>query len=531
MPFGTQFSSLQCASRQQVAINWYVLISFIFVLTGNLLLPQAASAQVNASDQDIQPIRFKPSPTRDKSVAESGLNPGKVQGGPFSVQTGGSNPLNGEDVGSESAPFLVDIDNDGDLDLFAGATDGTIYYYENTGSASSATYVQRTGGSNPANGIDVGSWCTPALVDIDDDDDFDLFISDESSNIFYYRNTGTVSSPTFSSTTSPLTGPVATDENKPGFVDIDNDGDYDVFLGASNGGLVYFENTGSASSATFVQRTGGSNPFNGVDVGSYSSVNFVDIDHDGDWDAFAGEEAGVINFFENTGSTASPTFVQRTGNANYLDGVDVGNYSRPILMDLDNDGDWDLFIGEEDGNFNYYLNNEDPVTTAPGGLFNNIVLWLKADAGVTGTSNVTAWADQTNQSNDAAQATSSRQPSKTDGAINYQPALTFDGTDDFLDVPYSDGLHHGKVQIFSVHKSTDAPSFASPFTSRDGSTTEGYLLYEDDSDLYAFWTAASSSWNAITGGSVTFNSFELVSVSGQTGAGDAEKYLYVDGAQ
>ena len=521
---------LQYGCRLQFCRNQKALLTFLIALLLLAVSPDISRAQQTpVKDWNLRPV--KPSPTRDESVTQQLVSPGKVLGGPFALQSGGSDPFNGLTTSGESSPAFVDIDNDGDLDMFVGDTDGTIYYFENTGSASAPAYTQRSGGSNPANGIDVGSWSTPSLVDIDDDDDFDLFISDESSNIFYYRNTGSAASPTFTSATSPLTGPGATSENKPTFVDIDNDDDYDVFVGADDGQFVYFENTGSAASATFVQRTGGSNPLNGIDVGWYSSISFVDIDHDGDWDAFAGEEDGFVNFFENTGSAASPTFAVRIGNANYLDGVDVGNYSRPILGDLDNDGDWEMLIGEEDGNFNYYLNNEDPVSTAPGGLFNNIVLWLKADAGVTGTSNVSAWADQTNQSNDAAQATSSRQPSKTDGAINYQPALTFDGTDDFLDVPYSDGLHQGKVQIFSVHKSTDAPSFSSPFTSRDGSTTEGYLLYEDDSDLYAFWTAASSSWNAITGGSVTFDSFELVSISGQTGSGTAEKYIYVDGSQ
>ncbi|MDH3709367.1 MAG: hypothetical protein OER04_05745 [Cyclobacteriaceae bacterium] len=63
--------------------------------------------------------------------------------------TGGSNPMNGEEIGSYSTPYFVDIDNDGDQDLFLGEFSGTFFYYENTGSASSATFVQRTGAANP----------------------------------------------------------------------------------------------------------------------------------------------------------------------------------------------------------------------------------------------------------------------------------------------------------------------------------------------------------------------------------------------
>ena len=42
------------------------------------------------------------------------------------------------------------------------------------------------------------------------------------------------------------------------------------------------------------------NPFGLTDVGSYSSPVFVDIDGDGDLDAFIGERFGGIRYFENT---------------------------------------------------------------------------------------------------------------------------------------------------------------------------------------------------------------------------------------
>ena len=47
---------------------------------------------------------------------------------------------------------------------------------------------------------------------------------------------------------------------------------------------------------------------------------------------------GKLNYFENTGTSTAPVFVQRTGSANPLDGIDVGLYSTPALGDFDNDG-------------------------------------------------------------------------------------------------------------------------------------------------------------------------------------------------
>ena len=57
-------------------------------------------------------------------------------------------------------------------------------------------------------------------------------------------------------------------------------------------------------------QTGGNNPFNGVNVGSYSTPTFVDIDNDGDFDAFIGSQTGRILYYKNTSdNTTAPTFV------------------------------------------------------------------------------------------------------------------------------------------------------------------------------------------------------------------------------
>ena len=129
-------------------------------------------------------------------LATIGVAPAYAAGFP-TIQTGGNNPLNGVDVGSASKPSFVDIDNDGDIDVFIGEYAGNINYYKNTGSNNSPTFTAQTGGNNPLNGVDVGSYSTPTFVDIDNDGDFDVFIGEEDGDIYYYKNTGSNSSPTF----------------------------------------------------------------------------------------------------------------------------------------------------------------------------------------------------------------------------------------------------------------------------------------------------------------------------------------------
>ena len=58
----------------------------------------------------------------------------------------------------------------------------------------------------------------------------------------------------------------------------------------------------------------------------------------GDLDLVVGEWDGSLNYIENTGTSTAPVFVQRTGSANPFDGLDVGDWSVPTLIDFDNDG-------------------------------------------------------------------------------------------------------------------------------------------------------------------------------------------------
>tara|TARA_B100000809_G_scaffold184866_1_gene182898 strand:- start:516 stop:3248 length:2733 start_codon:yes stop_codon:yes gene_type:complete len=66
----------------------------------------------------------------------------------------------------------------------------------------------------------------------------------------------------------------------------------------------------------------------------------------------------------------------------------------------------------------------------PGGLCNELVLWLKADAGVTGSAPVTDWDDQSGFNN---HTTANNSPVLVSSAINYNPAIDFDGNDEYFE--------------------------------------------------------------------------------------------------
>ena len=103
------------------------------------------------------------------------------------------------DLSGYTTPVLVDIDSDGDFDLFSGDINGTINFYENIGTANVYNFQFVT---DYFNNISVGSRSVPEFIDFDNDNDFDLFIGSKNNGISYYQNIGTEYSPIFSLDTS-----------------------------------------------------------------------------------------------------------------------------------------------------------------------------------------------------------------------------------------------------------------------------------------------------------------------------------------
>jgi hypothetical protein len=274
----------------------------------------------------------------------------------FAQQAGALNPFAGKDIGNIATPVFVDIDNDGDKDAFIGCYYGNINYYKNTGTAAAPVFTATTGAANPLNVGSVGS-SSPGFVDIDNDGDKDAFIGDYYGLISYYKNTGTATVPVFtnSAASNPFAGVDVGTYSNINFVDIDNDGDKDAFIGARDGNIYYYKNTGTAAAPAFTATTGTGNPFNGVNVGGWSSPSFVNIDGDGDMDAFIGSSNTSITYYKNTGTATVPVFTLTTGAGNPFNGLSI---IRPIpaFADIDNDGDNDAFFGELYGTLLYYKN-------------------------------------------------------------------------------------------------------------------------------------------------------------------------------
>jgi len=197
-------------------------------------------------------------------------------------------------------PATADLDGDGDLDILTGEYYGAFKYFQNTGTPASPAFALPT--ANPF-GLDTAlEEGFPAFADIDNDGDIDLLTTEYYGAFKYYQNNGTLSSPVFGApATNPYgLSPASTDAAFPAICDLDGDGDFDILTGAwdNTGSLFFYRNTGNNTAPSFASAL--TNPFGLTAVNGMSAPTFGDLDHDGDIDLIVGDTTGNFIYFRNT---------------------------------------------------------------------------------------------------------------------------------------------------------------------------------------------------------------------------------------
>ena len=218
--------------------------------------------------------------------------------------------------------------------------------------------------NNPFSHVDVTFNSVPAFADLDNDGDLDLVLGNgwsfNDALIVYYQNNGT----TFVERTgsnNPFSGLALGNKSAPALADLDGDGDLDMIAGNENGTLDYFQNVGSATNPRF-----SNSQVSGLsDVGDDSKPALIDMDGDSDLDLVVGNGQGNILYFENTGTADSPAYSRKSGDDNPFNHINLDEDAAPTLADIDQDGDPDLVVGYNAGLDDNVLHYEN-VGTASG---------------------------------------------------------------------------------------------------------------------------------------------------------------------
>lgn len=288
--------------------------------------------------------------------------------------------VNGVNTGVPN-PTLVDIDGDGDQDLFVGldgipaqdgisaSEQGVILYFENIGGETfPPTFANgRTNffGLDTERISEILDNPSPEFADLDGDGDFDLFVGNSEGDTLYFENQEDPANAEFPD--EGIANPFGLERIETSgiiptarisFVDIDRDGLLDAFIGSGTGDIIFFRNTGTRTNPNFDPPE--DNPFGlGLPPGQFeASPAFVDLDGDGDYDVVIGDSDGLLVYQENVGTATDPDFGAVMGNGSDLFGiVDTGEVlvggrtnATPEFVDIDGDADWDAFIGSRTPN-------------------------------------------------------------------------------------------------------------------------------------------------------------------------------------
>lgn len=206
-------------------------------------------------------------------------------------------------------PTFGDLDGDSDLDLIVGDVNGKIHYFKNTASNGTEFELESANFFN----IDVGNRAAPQLIDLNEDGLLDLLIGERDGTLNYIENTGTTNNPVFENLISNFGG-VST-ALEAGLVGnstpycYKQGGSFNLMVGSESGLIYQYTNISENLDGIF-----SSNNTLNLKEGNRCAPLYLDLDNDGHRDLIVGNIAGGMAYYKGDSNSVSITAIEKSHN-------------------------------------------------------------------------------------------------------------------------------------------------------------------------------------------------------------------------
>ena len=214
------------------------------------------------------------------------------------------------------------------------------------------------------------------FIDIDVDGDSDLFVCNDNGSNFIYRNDGNQQMRYDLNMLNTNTTPESDNSGNYASIwtDYDNDGDIDLYISKCRLGVtdIYdprrinqlWENDGNGNFVE-VAEARGLRP-----LAQSWVTDFADIDNDGDLDAFMLNHDTTNRLYENDGTGHFTDITSSAGFSPAIDNITIGLQAQ--FMDFDGDNFVDLMITSSQGSYKYFRNNGNKTFSVIFGAFQTL---------------------------------------------------------------------------------------------------------------------------------------------------------------